>query len=173
MNNTTNRLVPVIIGTLAISAISVMPLINFVNVFCCAGIILGGAIGAMAYNKQLRSINLIITPKDGVITGLLSGILSAIIVTGINLIIVLYSNQNPISEVLEMVKTFSKDLPQEVYDQMNQFSSEFEKYGYSPTLTLVSLFLNLIIYPLFASLGGLLVALLNKSKINKNIQLSR
>jgi hypothetical protein len=33
--------------------------------------------------------------------------------------------------------------------------------------------LNLIIYPLFASLGGLLVALLNKSKINKNIQLSK
>ncbi len=169
MSNTTNRLIPVIIGTLAISAISLMPIINFINVFCCAGIVIGGAIGAMAYNKQIKHNSLVLTPKDGVITGLLSGILSAVIVTGINLTIVLYSKQNPIIEVMEMLKSFGKDFPQEIYDQMNHFSSEFEKYGFSPTLTIVSLIINIIIYPIFASLGGLIVALKNKSNSNKNV----
>ncbi len=164
MDNSPNRLRPVIIGTLAVSAISVIPIINFVNLFCCAGIILGGAIGAISYSKQLSNLNLQITTKDGAITGLLSGILSAIIVTGINLLMVLYSNINPINEILEAVNTFSKDLPQEVYDQMKHFSDEFERYGYSPTLTLVSLIINVIIYPLFASIGGIIVALINISK---------
>ena len=165
MNSSPNRLRPVIIGTLSISAISIMPIINFVNLFCCAGIILGGAIGAMFYSRQLSNFNQQITTKDGAIMGLLAGILSAIIVTGINLLMVLYSNINPITEILEAVNTFSKDLPQEVYDQMKHFSDEFERYGYSPTLTLVSLIINVIIYPLFASIGGIIVAMIS---INKN-----
>jgi hypothetical protein len=165
MDSSPNRLRPVIIGTLSISAISIMPIINFVNLFCCAGIILGGAIGAMFYSRQLSNFNQQITTKDGAIMGLLAGILSAIIVTGINLLMVLYSNINPITEILEAVNTFSKDLPQEVYDQMKHFSDEFERYGYSPTLTLVSLIINVIIYPLFASIGGIIVAMIN---INKN-----
>ena len=165
MESSPNRLRPVIIGMLSISAISIMPIINIVNLFCCAGIILGGAIGAMFYNRQLSNFNQQITTKDGAIMGLLAGILSAIIVTGINLLMVLYSNINPITEILEAVNTFSKDLPQEVYDQMKHFSDEFERYGYSPTLTLVSLIINVIIYPLFASIGGIIVAMIN---INKN-----
>jgi len=165
MVSSPNRLRPVIIGTLSISAISIMPIVNFVNLFCCAGIILGGAIGAMFYNRQLSNFNQQITTKDGAIMGLLAGILSAIIVTGINLLMVLYSNINPITEILEAVNTFSKDLPQEVYDQMKHFSDEFERYGYSPTLTLVSLIINVIIYPLFASIGGIIVAMIS---INKN-----
>ena len=165
MESSPNRLRPVIIGTLSISAISIMPIINIVNLFCCAGIILGGAIGAMFYNRQLSNFNQQITTKDGAIMGLLAGILSAIIVTGINLLMVLYSNINPITEILEAVNTFSKDLPQEVYDQMKHFSDEFERYGYSPTLTFVSLIINVIIYPLFASIGGIIVAMIS---INKN-----
>ena len=119
----------------------------------------------MFYNRQLSNFNQQITTKDGAIMGLLAGILSAIIVTGINLLMVLYSNINPITEILEAVNTFSKDLPQEVYDQMKHFSDEFERYGYSPSLTLVSLIINVIIYPLFASIGGIIVAMIN---INKN-----
>jgi len=169
MNSTPNRLKPIIIGTFVISAISVMPLLNFVNLFCCAGIIFGGAFGAMYYNKQLRGSNLQMTTKDGAITGLLSGILSAIIVTGINLLMVLYSDINPVNEILEVVNTLNKDLPQEVYDQMKHFSEEIERYGYSPTLTFVSLIINIIIYPVFASIGGIIAALINISKSKSTI----
>jgi len=163
-----NRLRPVIIGTFVISAISIMPLINFINLFCCAGIIIGGAAGAVYYQRQLKNLNIQITTKDCAITGLLSGFLSAIIVTGINLLMVLYSDINPMNEILELLNTFSRELPQEVYDQMKHFSDEFERYGYSPTLTLISLIINLIIYPLFASIGGILVALISAGK-NKTV----
>jgi hypothetical protein len=164
MNIAPNRLKPVVIGTFAISAISIMPLVNFINLFCCAGIIIGGATGAMFYNRQLKNSDFQITTKDGAITGLLAGILSAVIVTGVNLLMVLYSNINPINEILELLKTLSKDLPQEIYDQMKHFSDEFDRFGYSPTLALISLVINLIIYPLFASIGGILVALISISK---------
>jgi len=164
-----NKLVPVLWSTTLIVLISVIPFINFINLFCCAGIILGGILGTSIYSRQLRQNNQELSIKDGAIVGILSGILSAVIVTGINLLIILYSKENPINEVLEMVKTFGKDLPQEVYDQMNSFSAEFEKYGFSPTLSIVTFAMNLVIYPLFASIGGIITALISRKKVNKNV----
>jgi hypothetical protein len=167
MNNNTNRLVPVLWSVTIIVLLSVLPFINFINLFCCAGIISGGAIGAIVYSRQLKQNNLELSLKDGFIIGILSGILSAVIVTGINLILILYSKENPINEVMEVIKSVGKDLPQDVYDQLNSFSLEFEKYGFSPTLSIVSFIINLIIYPLFASLGGIIVSLIISKKHKK------
>jgi hypothetical protein len=166
MNNSPNRLLPVMWSVVIIVIISVIPLINVINLFCCAGIIMGGFAGSSVYARQLRNNNSNIEMKDGIIIGVLSGILSAVIVTGINLLIVLYSKENPVNEVILMLQSIGKDLPQEVYNQLNSFSAEFEKYGFSPTLSIFSLFMNLIIYPVFASLGGIFVALINKKKKN-------
>jgi len=164
MENSPNKLIPVSWSTMIIVAISIIPFVNFINIFCCAGIILGGVIGTIVYSNQMKNINSQIYIKDAVIIGILSGILSAIVVTGVNLLLVLYSKQNPVIEVIEMLKTVGKDFPQEIYEQMYSFSEEFDKYGYSPTLTIFSLFVNLVLHPLFASIGGIMVVLIKKSK---------
>jgi hypothetical protein len=166
MDKQPNRMIPVIYGTFVMTSISVLPFINFINLFFCSGIILGGIAGVFIYNKQLSGTTIKLTSKDGVMIGILCGILSGILVSSFNFIFMLISKHNPIDEMSSVLKDFS--LPPEVMVQMNKFSDEFNNYGFSPTISIVSLFSNLIIYPLFGMIGAVLgVAIINKKNQNK------
>jgi hypothetical protein len=165
MEKQPNRMVPIIYGTFVMTSISILPFINFINLFFCSGIMLGGLAGVFIYNRQLTGTQIKLTSKDGVMIGVLCGILSGIIVATFNFVFMLISKHNPIDETLTLMDKFS--LPPEVMEQMNKFSEEFNKYGFSPTISLVSLFSNLIIYPLFGMIGAVLgVTIINKK--NKN-----
>jgi hypothetical protein len=160
-----NRLLPVIWGFLVMTLISIMPLINFINLFFCAGIILGGLAGVFSFNKQLKAVNLSLTFKDAVLIGILSGVLSGVAVSGYNVITLMYSSVNPVTESLKMLGDFGTNLPPEVNKQLDNLAHEFDKYGYSPTLAIFTFLSNLIIYPLFGAIGALLAAtIINKKK---------
>lgn len=163
-----NRLLPVIWGFIVMTMISVMPLINFINLFFCAGIILGGMAGVFSYNKQLTANGFPLTYKDAVMIGILSGVLSAVAVSGFNVMTLMYSSVNPVSESLKMLGDFGKNLPPEVGKQLDNLSGEFNKYGYSPTLAIFTFLSNIFIYPLFGAIGALLGATIinNKKKMN-------
>lgn len=166
MNKQPNRMIPIVYGTFIMTSISVLPFINFINLFFCSGIMLGGLAGVFIYNKQIESTQSNLTSKDGVMIGILCGILSGILVSAFNFAFMLMSKQNPVDETLSFLKDVS--LPPEVMVQMNKFSDEFNKYGFSPTISIVSLFSNLIIYPLFGMIGAVLgVTIIKKKKQNK------
>lgn len=169
MDKQPNRMIPIVYGTFLMTSISILPFINFINLFFCSGIILGGIAGVFIYNKQLIETDIKLTSKDGVMIGILCGILSGILVSSFNFIFMLISKHNPIEEMLVMLKDFS--LPPEVMVQMNKFSDEYNNYGFSPTISIVSLFSNLIIYPLFGMIGAVLgVTIINKKNQNKIIK---
>jgi hypothetical protein len=167
MSSSPNRLMPVIFGALVMTLISTFPLLNLINVLCCAGIMLGGFAGVFFYNKQIRNTSIELTTKDGGIIGLLCGIISAVLVSGINLLMVLFSDVNPITEAYVLLEKFGQQLPQEVNETMDKFSDEFNKYGFSPTLSVLSLIINLVIYPLFGAIGAMIgVSILKKRQVN-------
>lgn len=167
MSSSPNRLMPVIFGALVMTLISTFPLLNLINVLCCAGIMLGGFAGVFFYNKQIRDTSIELTTKDGGIIGLLCGIISAVLVSGINLLMVLFSDVNPITEAYALLEKFGQQLPQEVNETMDKFSDEFNKYGFSPTLSVLSLIINLVIYPLFGAVGAMIgVSILKKRQVN-------
>ncbi|MCX6156895.1 MAG: hypothetical protein NTY74_02835 [Ignavibacteriae bacterium] len=163
-NVSINRLLPVIWGFIVMTLISVMPIINFINLFFCAGIIFGGLAGVFSFNKQLTVHGMSLTFKDAVMIGILSGVLSAVAVSGFNIITLMYSSVNPVSESLKMLGDFGKDLPSEVNKQLDNLSGEFTKYGYSPTLAVFTFISNLFIYPLFGAVGALLGATIINNK---------
>ncbi len=166
MNKQPNRMIPIVYGTFIMTSISVLPFINFVNLFFCSGIMLGGLAGVFIYNKQIENTQTDLNSKDGVMIGILCGILSGILVSAFNFAFMLMSKQNPVDETLSFLKDFS--LPPEIVVQMNKFSDEFNQYGFSPTISIVSLFSNLIIYPLFGMIGAVLgVTIIKKKKQNK------
>jgi hypothetical protein len=167
MDKKINRLIPVLVGSMVMTAISVLPLINFINLFFCAGIIIGGYIGAISYYRQTAGTAHVMTHRDGVLTGILSGILSAVIVSGINIIVLMYSKSNPVTESLSMLGEFGKNLPPEVNTQMSKLAEEFNKYGYSPTLAIFTFISNILIYPLFGAIGGLIGMAVIGKKIKK------
>lgn len=166
-----NRLRPVLIGFLVMTFISITPFINFINLFFCAGIVLGGVAGVSTYNKQIKTLNSQLIYKDALFIGLLSGILSAVAVSGFNIISIMYSDLNPINESLKMLGDFAKNIPPEADSQIRKLSDEFNKYGFSPTLAVFTFLSNLFIYPLFGIVGSLLTAsiLNNRKKAEVNL----
>ena len=166
MNKIPNRMLPVIWGTFIMTFLSVMPLISVINVFFCSGIIIGGAAGVFFYNRQLKETDIELKYNDGVIIGLLCGILSSIFVTGINTLMLAMSKENPMIELSKIFSEMNFQLPAEIETQFNKFTDEFSKYGFSPTIAVFTLILNFIIYPLFGSIGGLISVAIVKKKRN-------
>ncbi len=164
MNNSPNKLTPVIVSSVIMVLLSSVPFLNLINTFCCMGIILGGFIGVTYYAKQVQGNNLPLIQKDSILIGLLSGIIAAIVNTGVTVAITLFSKVNPMGEMMEMMSQLGTKMPPEAMDIMEKLSQEFTKYGYSPTLTIITLIMNLVLYPLFGILGSFIAYQIHKRK---------
>lgn len=166
--NSPNRITPIIYGSAVMTLIAVFPVLNLINVFCCAGIILGGYAGVYVYWKQLQNTGLALTTKDGGMIGILCGILSAIFVTGFGLLLSLFSDTNPMLEIMKTFDDIGFQMPPEMLQYLDKFSNEYNEHGFSPTITIFSFISNMILYPLFGSIGAVLgVSFLNKKNIPK------
>lgn len=166
--NSPNRITPIIYGTAVMTLIAVFPVLNLINVFCCAGIILGGYAGVYTYWKQLQNTGQALTTKDGGMIGILCGILSAVFVTGFGLLLSLFSETNPMLEIMKTFDDIGFQMPPEMSQYLDKFSNEYNEHGFSPTITLFSFISNIILYPLFGSIGAILgVFYLNKKNIPK------
>ncbi|MDQ3020487.1 MAG: hypothetical protein M3R36_07955 [Bacteroidota bacterium] len=164
--NPPNKILPIIYGTTSMTLIAIIPVLNLLNVLCCAGIVAGGFIGVYTYWKQLQNSGLSLTTKDGGMIGILCGILSAVFVTGFGLLISLFSDTNPMLEIMKSFDDMGFQLPVEMTQYVEKFSNEFNEYGFSPSITVFSFISNLILYPLFGSLGAILgVSFFNKKNI--------
>ena len=164
MNNISTRMRPIILGSVTMILLSVTPFISFINLFFCSGIILGGVAAVLSYNKQTIQFGLNLYYKDAVIIGILSGILSAVIISGFNILILLYSKNNPFIEMKSLVESFSNSFP-EITKEFDKLSAEYDRYGYSPTLSIFMFLMHIVIYPLFGSIGALItVSVVNKRK---------
>jgi membrane protein insertase Oxa1/YidC/SpoIIIJ len=74
-------------------------------------------------------------------------------------------NQNPIPDVYRMLDMQGLNIPPEIDKFLQQISDEYSKRGFSITLTLVTLVVDLISYPIFSTIGGMLaVQLFGKKK---------
>lgn len=160
-----NKITPIIYGTATMTLIAMLPVLSFINIFCCAGIIAGGFVGVYTYWKQVKDTGATVTTKDGGMIGILCGILSAVFVTGFGLLISLFSNSNPMIDVMSSFDELGFQMPPEMTQYLEKFSDEFNEHGFSPTITIFSFISNMILYPLFGSIGAILgVQFLNKKK---------
>jgi hypothetical protein len=164
--NQPNKLTPVIIASIIIIVISSFPGLNLLNLFCCAGVLLGGFAGTSFYNTKLKNIDQKVSFKDAAAIGLLSGILSAIIVVIITTALSLLINQNPIPEMFKMIDSQGVQLPPDLDRFLQKISDEYSKHGFSFTLTIITLAMDLIIYPIFSILGGIIAVAVASRKKN-------
>jgi len=159
------RIFSIFLSAFVMIFISVMPIISIINLFCCAGIVIGGLIGVFYMDHKTKSINYSISFKDAGIVGALSGILSGIILSIITLAITIITRENPIDAGIKTFEEFGFQLPNDVLNQLQSFSEEYSKYGFSFRIALLNLLGNLIIYPIFGFLGGILaMSFINKKR---------
>jgi hypothetical protein len=163
-----SKFTPIIISTVIITTISIFPFLNFINLICCAGVIIGVIAGAGYYNNQLKKNGEVIQFKDGAAIGILSGVLSALLVVIITTLISLVLRQNPIPTLYNIIDKQGVTLPPDVEVLLQKISDEYSRNGFSITLTVANFILYILIYPLFGLLGGILgVSIFSR---RKNVQ---
>lgn len=160
-----SKFTPIIISTFVMLFISLFPILNLINVLCCAGIIIGGAAGTWYYARELEKAGQFITNKDGIMIGLLSGMISAILYVILSTIIVMLSKQNPVELVYKMVQEYGVAIPPESEKMLQTVNDEYSRNGFSTIMIGVELFSRIVSHCIFGPIGGLLVAsIINKRR---------
>ena len=149
------KLNAVLLCALAITIVSILPIVNIINIIC-GGMLLGGFLSVNYYYRQTGKNNLNIAVKDVFMITLLGGILSAIFVSGIFLLTMMTGKENQITLMKEQFGDMLRNVPQEFQKGLDDLSAEFDKYGFSRTLAITFLIINLIVHPIFAFVGGLI-----------------
>ena len=167
--NQPSKFTPVIISSFVMVFISIFPGLNLLNLLCCAGIIIGGAAGTWYYAKQLEKAGQFIQNKDGIMIGLLAGIISAIVYVIFSTMIIMLSKQNPVELVYKMTEQYGFGIPPETQKILNSVYDEYQRNGFSIMMIGVELFSRIVSHCIFGPIGGLLVAsMLNKRRNSAN-----
>lgn len=156
MEERPDKLRPALLGGLFIGVVSAIPVINIINCFCCAGVIGGGILAVQLYNKSLGPLEL--QYSEGVIIGLMTGASGALISTIIESVI----GQN-IGEAVNRLLEAYPDIPPELENILLQVQDTQGDLFF----IILGLVFALIIYSVFAILGGIIgVSLFKKNKTN-------
>ena len=133
-------------GGIAAGVLTAVPL---VNCFCCLWIIGGAMLAAYLFAKGSPSS---LTPGDGAVLGILTGIVAAVVDSAVSL----------------PFETMNREFVQRFMDQFSQFVQEmpsgWERWldqragGMSPAWFLLGLLASAVIYAAFGTLGGLIGA---------------
>jgi hypothetical protein len=161
--NQPNKLSAVLIATSIMLLISLFPGLNIINLFCCAGIIAGGAGGTLYYIRASRRAGLEVANRDGLMIGLLSGIISAIIYVIASTLIIMYSSVNPVEMVYKFAEDYGIEIPPESENLLKMVYDDYQRQGFSFLMIGIELFTRIISHCTFGAAGGLLtVSIYNK-----------
>ena len=150
------KLKPALIGGVAFGIASALPYIEMINMACCALVIAAGVLGSYLYLKDQPPFAK--APYgDGALVGLLAGVVAAVASTIVGAIVMaLGLKAAQTAQTLAALEQSGIELPPFVLGMMGAG-------GLSATAVGTMLVFNLILYAIFATLGGLVgVAIFHK-----------
>ena len=143
---------------IVLGLLSVIPIVNYVNFFCCLWIIGGGFLAALVFKQETGDVK----TGDGALCGLIAGLIGAVVqAVGVG-ILWYFFHETYLSSLYEIFSQAEFDAAMQ--DMMAQMVS-------NPiimvSLTLVS---GIILNSIFATLGGIIgSAILHKKNIDKSL----
>ena len=147
---------PALAGGMFLGFLSSIPLISAGNVFCCMWVLLGGGIAAVMLVKQRPGV----TYGDGAFVGVLSGLFGAVVATLIQIPIKIIQ-----ARFFESPERQLEELLQRMEPPMRDWILRAASGEISAATLLFTFFTNLLLFALFAMIGGILtIAILNKRK---------
>jgi len=154
MTQQQSKFMPAVWGGIFIGVITGVPVLNFINCFCCVGVIAGGMLSVYLYRNSLKE-DQFMSMSDGAALGLLAGIFGAFIGAILHGIFGAMSR-----DLLELFSGYF-DNP-DLDDILNQFTTAQVAKGFF----LLNILGNLLIDCIFGLIGGLLgVAIFGKAKM--------
>jgi hypothetical protein len=153
------KLQPALLGGAFIGVLSSLPFLSYLNGCCCLWVVVGGLVAAWVMQQNHPYA---ISTADGVLVGLLAGVFGALI--GLVVQVVL----SPVQRHLDV---YMFDALGRMMGQVPPMVEEvIEQRRSGPAITLLgavgSLVMMIIIWPIFAMLGGLLGAALFRKTTN-------
>lgn len=149
-----NYVKPALISGAVFGTASAVPFIGCLNIFCCALAIGGGLLGTFLYFREAGG-----EPQpfgSGAIVGLLTGVIGAVFSTIISVPFrLLGAASMDFGQIEEMIGD-RVDIPPELQDLLASGGAA----GLTITTMIIGFFFSLVLYALFAMVGGLIGAAL-------------
>jgi hypothetical protein len=159
--NRKNMWKPAAIGGILLGVLSSMPYINYLNLACCAWVIGGGVLAAYLYVKESPAM---VTLGQGVILGLLTGVIGTVIVGLFYIPLLLMSSSDSLG-FAEQLRKMMDQLPWATNEDRQAFIELTSRKGFVTILYIASMVFQLAIDCLMSMLGGTLgVAIFEKRK---------
>jgi hypothetical protein len=138
--------------------LSALPIIAAGNLCCCLWVVTGGAIAAYLFQQSQSTP---ITPGDGALVGLLAGLTGAFVQFLVAIpigILVAPMERAMLQRIIEMTGS----MPPEMRDVLDRYANSQAQFGFGLMILgrLVGLVLGLFVGAIFATIGGLLGAML-------------
>lgn len=158
-----SKFVPALLGGVIMGAFA-LPILNYVNCLCCAGIMLGGLLGVLFYKNRLTPESPPLTSGDGVAIGALAGVFGAILGTVINVAVMMIATSSMgMMEAFQQFEERGVEMP----DFLREMIGDIMLGRVNAILVFFVLIFDFIIYPLFGLLGGLIGAAIFKPKLQQ------
>lgn len=146
------------VGGLVAAILNSIPILNFINCFCCVGIMLGGAVALVYYDRSFTSREFI-NPAVAVTVGITAGLFGAFLALGIDYFIYLNFGHWQIEFMYDLLDAMD-DVPTSLQEMMYELEQELKAGFIWGSL----LFRNLLLMPIFCLIGALIIRVF----INKN-----
>lgn len=158
-----SKLVPVLIGGGAMTVISIVPFLNFINCACCAGIMGAAVLGVWFYKKSFP-MDMPFTVGDGAATGALSGIVGAFFTTILQFLMLGGGSADLTYQIEEAFDQAEMQATDPV--AMEQARELVMQLASQPMLLFViALIVALVLFVGFGALGGVIGGNIFKTKI--------
>jgi hypothetical protein len=147
-------------GGLVTAVLSSIPYLNFINCFCCIGIMLGGMTALLYHDHGQGSMNYI-GAAQAVTIGITAGLMAAFLSLVISWMVYLSYGHWEI-RLLQSMAEHLEEVPEYLENELANLENQASR-GFSWNSLLVS---NLIVFPIFCLCGSLLTRLfLNKNRL--------
>lgn len=146
-----SKLKPALIGGCVFGTASALPYLEMVNALCCALVIGAGVLGAYLHFKDAEPL----TGRmgQGALVGLLAGVFGALASTIVTVIVTAAGlKEGQGAETAAMLERLGVSVPSELAPIMNQATEV------SAGMVASTLVINLVIYAIFSTIGGLVGA---------------
>ena len=114
-------------GGLFIATVWAIPGLNFLNCLCCAGVLLGGFLSVLIYQKDITPEMEPLTRDDCVRLGMYAGIISSVAGAIIQFVVLLMFGNIAIDMMMHLADSMQVQFPPELYEMVEQAKQEEER----------------------------------------------
>ena len=162
-----SKLVPVLIGGVAMAVVSAIPLINLINCACCAGI-MGSAILGVWFHKKNFGPQDPFTMGTGTLIGTLSGLVGGALYTIVQLVELGFFSSNfqeSFNSQMNVALEEMANTPNATPEMLETTKQVMESLASTPVLLALAVFaITVALFTMFGALGGLIGGAIFKTK---------